>query len=189
MGEGNVQTPVSGAVARRRRPPKLDAIKTEGKRLSKAVEVLKAVPLFSELNDEQLYRLANSLKRVHVKIDPGTGLFPDEYPGGVIIAQGDEGDTMFVVETGKLQARVDVMRSVNNPEGAPPPPPPLPPPLPPPPSPACQPHASSSPTPVAEILARISALSMSSAPPFPVNVLVYVSFECLSPLLCWVQVR
>lgn len=90
--------------------------------LKKAMEVLQGVPLFSELTATQLERLANSLRRKEIRTD-ASGKFShndDNFPDGVVIHQGDHGDAshaMYVVESGHLQACVDVVRSVSNPDG------------------------------------------------------------------------
>ena len=90
--------------------------------LKKAMEVLQGVPLFSELTASQLERLANSLRRKEIKTDASGHFSKDDanFPDGVVIHQGDVGEiaqSMYVVESGHLQACVDVVRSVSNPDG------------------------------------------------------------------------
>jgi CRP-like cAMP-binding protein len=90
--------------------------------LKRAMEVLQSVPLFSELTSTQLERLANSLRRREVKTCPDGKFAADDenFPEGVVIHQGDVGSgaqAMYVVESGHLQACVDVVRSVSNPDG------------------------------------------------------------------------
>ena len=100
----------------------MDHVLAERAKLKAAMAILKNVPLFSELNDQQLERLANSLKRKEIETDR-TGSFPvhhEHYPEGIVIHQGDTGEgshVMYVVESGKLQACVDVVRSLSNPDG------------------------------------------------------------------------
>jgi CRP-like cAMP-binding protein len=92
----------------------------ERKDLKRAMEVLQGVPLFSELTVTQLERLANSLKRKEILTD-ASGKFEEKhefFPEGVVIQQGEvDSHTMYVVESGKLQACVDVVRSLSNPDG------------------------------------------------------------------------
>ena len=114
---------------KRGRPPlpknrlSMAKVALEKQRISSAVNVLQKVPLFSELSNEQLEVLARSLTRTKITLNAESGRWsystklPLDPRGGVVISQGDEGDTMFVVETGRLQAEVDIVRSVDNPEG------------------------------------------------------------------------
>lgn len=108
------------------RPDLLAKVHEEKKRIDGAVDVLQTVPLFSELSDEKLERLARSLTRTTITQNSKSGEWNYSPPlthrggitqGGVVISQGDGGDTMYVVESGQLQAEVDVARTVENPEG------------------------------------------------------------------------
>eukprot|EP01043_Picozoa_sp_COSAG02_P017116 COSAG02_NODE_770_length_17362_cov_42.372125_2_plen_262_part_00 len=106
----------------RTKSPSLMKIMKERDDLKKAMEVLKGVPLFSELTPVQLERLANSLRRKEIQTCPDGHFSKDDenFPEGVVIHQGDVGDgarAMYVVESGHLQACVDVVRSVSNPDG------------------------------------------------------------------------
>lgn len=100
----------------------MDQVLVERARIKRAVQVLQNVPLFSELNAQQLERLANSLARKQIETGEG-GSFPkhhEHFPEGVVIHQGDAGEhthVMYVIESGKLQACVDIVRSLSNPDG------------------------------------------------------------------------
>jgi CRP-like cAMP-binding protein len=97
----------------------MDQVLKERASLKAAMQILQGVPLFSELNREQLERLANSLQRKEIETDE-SGSFSaqhEHFPEGVVLYQGDPGDSMYVVESGKLQACVDVVRSLSNPDG------------------------------------------------------------------------
>jgi uncharacterized membrane protein len=54
------------------------------------IELVKSIPLFESLEDDDLHALANKLREVTV--DAGQRVF----------AQGDEGDAMYVIETGAV---------------------------------------------------------------------------------------
>ena len=54
------------------------------------IELVKAIPLFESLDDDDLRALAHKLREVHV--DAGERVF----------AQGDEGDAMYVIEDGAV---------------------------------------------------------------------------------------
>ena len=54
------------------------------------IELLKAIPLFESLENDDLHALANKLRDVHVAT------------GHPVFAQGDEGDAMYVIEDGAV---------------------------------------------------------------------------------------
>ena len=54
------------------------------------IELLKAIPLFESLENDDLHALANKLREVSVA------------PGHPVFAQGDEGDAMYVIEDGAV---------------------------------------------------------------------------------------
>jgi uncharacterized membrane protein len=54
------------------------------------IELVKAIPLFESLEDDDLHALANRLREVKVEA------------GGSVFAQGDEGDAVYVIEEGAV---------------------------------------------------------------------------------------
>src|ERR1041384_4803933 len=54
------------------------------------IELLKTIPLFESLENEDLEALANKLRQVGVE------------SGQTVFAQGDEGDAMYVIEDGAV---------------------------------------------------------------------------------------
>ena len=54
------------------------------------IELLKAIPLFESLENDDLHALANKLRDVHVAT------------GHPVFAQGDEGDAMYIIEDGAV---------------------------------------------------------------------------------------
>src|SRR5512144_365321 len=54
------------------------------------IELLKTIPLFESLENDDLSALANKLRQVAVQ------------SGQVVFAQGDEGDAMYVIEDGAV---------------------------------------------------------------------------------------
>jgi CRP-like cAMP-binding protein len=78
-----------------------------------------------DLKAAQLDKLAGRLKRIEILLDPGTGLFPTDggFPGGVVINEGDipgdepGGPAMYVVESGRLHACKEAVRTDENSDG------------------------------------------------------------------------
>jgi CRP-like cAMP-binding protein len=57
--------------------------------------ILKSIELFSEISEENLFDLANSLKEV-------------EYESGIeVITQGDLGTSMYIVISGEVEVQID----------------------------------------------------------------------------------
>ena len=54
------------------------------------IELVKAIPLFESLEDDDLHALANKLREVRIET------------GDRVFAQGDEGDAMYVIEEGAV---------------------------------------------------------------------------------------
>jgi CRP-like cAMP-binding protein len=54
------------------------------------IELVKAIPLFESLGDDDLHALAGKLREVAIEV------------GASVFAQGDEGDAMYVIEDGAV---------------------------------------------------------------------------------------